>query len=78
MLKGKYIMIVVIVLLLSYFNYISYDTIFNSPLHYWNKHKFITVFIIIFLIIEIIISISFICNNWNKWWKWEFNLNRFI
>lgn len=78
MIKGKYIMIVIIVLLLSYFNYKVYN-IFTTASE--NDHRTGDngiAFATIFTGLESTMFFIVLIYNWNKLWNWQFNLNRWI
>jgi len=78
MLKGKHIIITLLIIGLLWLNrfvYTTFKLLLNDKISSNDGKIGASMFIIV---IEIIVLIGIIIWNWNKLWNWEFNLNKWI
>lgn len=78
MLKGKHIVITLLIIGLLWLNWFVYSTIVMIGSNKISGDSSRAAVIVFVIFIESLISLALIVININKLWNWEFNLNRWV
>lgn len=78
MLKGKHIMITLLIIGLSWLNWFVYTTCKSISDGTLSGNEGVVGFCVFLITIQCVILLIVIIWNWSKIWNWEFNLNKWI
>jgi len=78
MIKGKHIIIPLLIIGVLWLNWFIYSTFKLISNHELSGDEGRVAFCVFLIVIQSLILLGIIIYNWKKLWNWEFNLNKWI